>query len=110
MVLKKRLKKLLTIALIATTMVWFVALYLHIQGYNRRLQDVYASYVERYGEEGARVLRDYLRSHQTIFERAFAPIGYAWPNGLFLVQSGLIILVAWIFVMRSASLNTFTDL
>jgi hypothetical protein len=96
MVLKKRLKKLLIIALVATTMVWFVALYLHIQGYNRYLQDVYASYVERFGEDFARWFWD---------QRDVSTIGqyseYAWPNGLVLILSAFTIFVAWIFVMRA---------
>ncbi|MCW3977228.1 MAG: hypothetical protein NWE77_04780, partial [Candidatus Bathyarchaeota archaeon] len=39
MVLTKRLKKLLIIALIVVTVVWVIALYLHIQAYNRYIQD-----------------------------------------------------------------------
>jgi len=101
MVLKNRLKKLLIIALGATTMVWFVALYLHIQGYNRYLQDEYASYVEGYGEEGARVIWDWTWNDQGIVQRASAYFTYAWPNGLFLIQLALIIFVAWIFVIRA---------
>jgi hypothetical protein len=100
MVLKKRTKKLLIIALGATTMVWFVALYLHIQGYNRYLQDEYASYIERFGEGGGQWLWDSSQEVPTIL-RFFRFLGYAWPNGLILIQSALIIFVAWIFVIRA---------
>ncbi len=75
MVLNKRLKKLLIIALAAVTIVWFIALYLHIQGYSR-----------------------YMLSWHYIYDGI--PI-YAWRYAPLFIQSALIIFVTWAFVINS---------
>jgi CHASE3 domain sensor protein len=56
MVFTKSLKRLLIIALVAMTIVWSVALYLHIQGYNRYMQGVIESFMVWFDtdEAGAR--------------------------------------------------------
>ena len=92
MVLKKRLKKLLIIALVATTMVWFVALYLHIQGYNRYIQGVIESFMARFDIDEARA---------RAFMQGFwdgRPI-WAWRFGPGLILSAFIILLAWVRVI-----------
>ncbi|UCH71147.1 MAG: hypothetical protein JSV29_04050, partial [Candidatus Bathyarchaeota archaeon] len=52
----------------------------------------------RLGEEGARALWDYDRHDLPIIGRVGAYFAYAWPNGPFLLLSGLIIFVAWIYL------------
>jgi len=74
MVLKKRLKKLLIIAMVVVTAVWAVALYLHIQAYNRAVQDSIK----------------YPDLPQPII---------AWQFGGYLVISGIAIFMAWVIVL-----------
>jgi hypothetical protein len=87
MVLKKRLKKLLIIALIVVTVVWTVALYLHIQAYNRYIQDSIERWIARgFDEDFVRGILD------------FTPF-WIWQFGPALVVSALIIFEAWIGVI-----------
>ncbi len=92
MVLKKRLKKLLIIALVATTMVWFVALYLHIQGYNRYIQGVIEFFMAEFDTDEARA---------RWFVEGFwdGPTIWAWRFGPGLMLSAVIILFAWVRVI-----------
>lgn len=92
MVIKKRTKKLLIITLVAVTMVWLIALFLHIQGYNRYIQGVIESFMARLDtdEAGARA-----------FVQDFwdGPPIWAWRFGLVLQLSAVIILFAWVRVI-----------
>ena len=87
MVLKKRSKKLLIIALVAVTVVWPIALYLHIQAYNRYKQDMIERWIARGFDE------DFVRGYV-----GFQPV-VVWGFGGYLVISAFIILFAWVRVI-----------
>jgi hypothetical protein len=91
LVLKKRSKKLLIIGLVAVTVVWFIALYLHIQDYNRYIQDTMDHYLAIGLDED--FIRDYI---------CFFPIPiYAWGYGPVLTTSALSISATWIILIIS---------
>lgn len=91
MVIKKRLKKFLIIALIVVTVVWAVALYLHIQAHNRYIQDGIEGWIAMGFDE------DFIRDYVCWFP---IPI-YAWKFGPALVISAFIIFLAWVRVIIS---------
>ncbi len=89
MVPMKSSKKLLIIALIAATVVWAIALYLHIQAYNRYKQDEIERWIARGLDE------DFVRGY--VGFKSF----WVWQFGPSLVLSALVISEAWIYVIIS---------
>ena len=96
MVPMKSSKKLLIIALIAATVVWTVALYLHIQSYNRYIQNTIDGYLARGLDE--EFIRDYLCF--------FPPPIIAWGYGPVLTMSALSIFATWIILIISTLRHT----
>lgn len=78
-VIKVRKKKFLIIALAVVTVVWAVALYLHVQSYNRYVQEL----IERYAALG--IPPGLVDPHPIL----------GWQFGGYLVISGIAIFIAW---------------
>ncbi len=89
MVPMKSSKKLLIIALIAATVVWAIALYLHIQSYNRYIQNT----IDRYLARGLN--EEFIRDYLCFFPK---PI-IAWGYGPVLTTSALSISATWIILI-----------
>jgi hypothetical protein len=89
---KKRSEKLLIIGLVAVTVVWFIALCLHIQDYNRYIQGEVEHFIVLFDTDEAGA-REFMRGYWDGL-----PI-YAWRFGLALVISAFIILLAWVRVI-----------
>jgi len=71
---RKKLLLIVTIILLAITIIWAIAVYQHIQAYNRMMQEPW----EFYG------LRESI---------------FTWGNGPILMVSGCILAFAWIFLI-----------
>lgn len=81
-----RKKRVATYVMIVVTVIWAVALYLHIQDYDRYRQEVIEKYLEWGGDE------------EFANEQDFWPI-FDWGSGQLVLQSGVTILCVWLAVL-----------
>jgi uncharacterized membrane protein len=83
------------IALIVATVVWFIALYLHIQGYNRYMQNEIEHFMAILNVDKAGA-RAFVEGYWD------GPPIWAWRFGPVLTTSALAIFLAWVWVIISA--------